>query len=147
MVHKTAAPPTHTDKKRRGKSFLMATETTTEIAKSLVALCREGKDEEAMNRYYSPDILSYEANMENAAGEPTVTRGMEAMMVKYKEWYDNMTVNTMDINDPYIHGDQFAVRFVFNLTEKATGKTFPVDEIGVYRVKEGKIVEERFFQQ
>ena len=118
----------------------MAAETTAEIGKNLVALCKEGREKEATALYYSEDIVSYEGM--NPA-DPI--RGMDALKVKYQWWYDNMTVNKAEVYGPYVNGDQFAVRFVYDITEKATGKPSLIDEIGVYLVRDGKIVEERFF--
>lgn len=42
--------------------------TTMEIGKELVALCQQGKNQEAINRLYSPDIESV---------EPVAMPGME----------------------------------------------------------------------
>jgi ketosteroid isomerase-like protein len=46
---------------------------------------------------------------------------------------------------PFINGDEFAVRFVMDLTFKETGDRRQMDEIAFYRLKDGKIAEERFF--
>ena len=46
-----------------------------------------------------------------------------------------------------MHGDQFAVRFTMDVTEKASGQRTRMDEIGLYTLKNGKIVEERFFYE
>lgn len=117
----------------------MTAETTAEIAKDLVALCKEGKEQEAMARYYSPDIVSYEGMTPT---EPA--KGMKALKAKGEWWYSSMTVNSAEVFGPYVCGDQFSVRFLYNVTEKAKNETSIIDEIGVYIVKDGKIVEERF---
>jgi ketosteroid isomerase-like protein len=44
-----------------------------------------------------------------------------------------------------VHGDQFIVRFTIDTTERATGTRSVMEEAGLYTVKDGKIVEERFF--
>jgi ketosteroid isomerase-like protein len=44
----------------------------------------------------------------------------------------------------YVNGDEFVVRFTMDVTPKATGKRMKMDEVGVYTVKNGKIVAERF---
>jgi len=48
------------------------------------------------------------------------------------------------VEGPYVHGDQFVVRFKMEVTPKG-GKRMNLDEVGLYTVKNGKIVEERFF--
>jgi hypothetical protein len=118
----------------------MATESTAEIAVELVTLCKQGKHEEAIARFYSPEIISYEAM--NPA-EPA--RGLDAIKAKVEWWSNNMTVHSAVVQGPFGHGDQFAVRFLYNVTDKSTEKTSDIDEIAVYTVRDGKIVEERFF--
>jgi ketosteroid isomerase-like protein len=48
------------------------------------------------------------------------------------------------VEGPYVNGDEFVVRFTMDVTPKATGKRMKMDEVGVYSVKNGKIVAERF---
>jgi ketosteroid isomerase-like protein len=36
------------------------------------------------------------------------------------------------------------VRFTMDVTPKATGQRMSMDEVGIYTVKNGKIIEERF---
>jgi ketosteroid isomerase-like protein len=43
-----------------------------------------------------------------------------------------------------VNGDQFALRFSMDVTPKG-GARLQMDEIGLYTVRDGKIVEERFF--
>ena len=45
---------------------------------------------------------------------------------------------------PYVHGDQFVVRFNMDVTPKG-GKRMTLDEVGLYTIQNGNIVEERFF--
>ncbi|MFD2856413.1 nuclear transport factor 2 family protein [Seohaeicola zhoushanensis] len=57
-----------------------------------------------------------------------------------------MEVTGGTISDPMLHGDdRFAVVFEMQGKEKATGKAFDMKEVGVYHVKDGKIVREEFF--
>jgi len=48
------------------------------------------------------------------------------------------------VEGPYVHGDQFVVRFKMDVTPKGQ-KRMSFDEVGLYTVKNGKIVEESFF--
>jgi hypothetical protein len=43
-----------------------------------------------------------------------------------------------------VHGDQFVVRFKIDMTPKG-GQRMSLDEVGLYTVKNDKIIEERFF--
>jgi ketosteroid isomerase-like protein len=113
---------------------------TMEIANELVALCREGKNFDVMQKHYAKDVVSYEVN------EPMKeTRGLEAVLGKAKWWVDNHEVHDRKVDGPWPNGDQFTVRHTYTITPKATGKKIVMDEIALYTVKGGKIVEEKFF--
>jgi hypothetical protein len=112
-----------------------------EIAEGMVALCREGKFEEAMTQYYSPDIVSIEA-ME---GEGQVAQGLEAVKAKGDWWTANHEIHSVTVSDPYPSGDQFAIHFSMDITYKQNNQRMTFDEIAVYKVVDGKIVHEQFF--
>lgn len=114
--------------------------TVTEIAKDLVGLCQQGQFEEAMTRHYSNDILSVEAE-----GPNPEARGMAAVKAKTQWWVENMTVHSMETLGPFVHGDRFVVEFKMDTTNKMSGERSQMDEVGVYTVRDGKIVEEYFF--
>jgi hypothetical protein len=42
---------------------------------------------------------------------------------------------------------QFAVHFTFDVTPKATGHRTTLEEVGVYTVKDSKIIREQFFYE
>jgi hypothetical protein len=44
-----------------------------------------------------------------------------------------------------VNGDDFTVRFKMDITVKETGQRITMDEVALYRLKDGKIAEERFF--
>ena len=113
--------------------------TTQEIADRLVSLCREGRNEEAKNELYSNDIVSVEVN------EPMkVVRGLEATRAKGAWWEANHEVHSAKIEGPFVNDDQFAVRFTYDITPKATGNRVAMDEVALYDVKDGKIIKETF---
>jgi ketosteroid isomerase-like protein len=120
--------------------------STMEIGKQLVELCRQGKEREAMDRFYSPDIVSIEA-----MGSPTMPARMEgigAVRGKAEWWEKNNEVHSRQAEGPWPHGDRFIVRFVYDVTSKAgpmAGKRMRIDEAALYTVKDGKIVQEEFF--
>ncbi len=119
---------------------------TMTVGKKLVELCREGKNQEAMETLYSPDIVSIEV-----AGSPDMParmQGMDAVKGKGEWWVNNHEVHGAEINGPYPHGDRFIVRFKYDVTAKAgpmAGQRFFMDEAGLYTVKDGKVVQEEFF--
>ncbi len=77
-------------------------------------------------------------------GDMAMMKGRKAVEGKGQWWYANNTVHDVKVEGPYVAGDQFVVRFKMDVTPK--GKTRQtMDEVGVYTVKNGKIVEESFF--
>jgi hypothetical protein len=115
--------------------------TTAGLAKDFTELLKQGNDEAAAAKYNADDIVSYEA-ME---GPMAVCHGKEAVKQKGDWWRDNHEVHGGSIDGPFVNGDQFALRFKYDVTPKATGKRITLDEVGQYTVKGGKITEERFF--
>jgi SnoaL-like domain len=114
--------------------------TTQDIAHDLVALCREGKFDEAGEKYWAEDVLSVEPMGDNAE-----SRGIEAARAKGAWWAGAHDVHGVKVEGPYVHGDSFAVRFTMDITVKETGQRHTMDEVGLYVLKNGKIAEERFF--
>ncbi|WP_137933997.1 SnoaL-like domain-containing protein [Mesorhizobium comanense] len=115
--------------------------TIAEIAKDFTELLKQGDHDGAAEKYNADDIVSYEA-ME---GPMAVARGKEALKQKSQWWQENHEVHGGLVEGPYLNGDQFAVRFKFDITPKSTGERVTMDEVGLYTVKNGKITEERFY--
>ena len=116
--------------------------TTQDIANDLVALCREGKFAESGEKYWAPDVVSVEAGAPGG-GDP-VSRGIDAARGKGEWWAANHEVHGVEVEGPYVNGDQFVVRFKMDMTPKGGPRT-TLAEMGVYPVRGGKIAEERFF--
>jgi hypothetical protein len=120
--------------------------TAFEIGQKLVALCQQGKEEEATNTLYSPKIVSIEA--QGQPNMPARQEGIEAIRGKGKWWVENHTIHSRKAEGPWPHGDRFIVRFTYDVTAKAgpfAGKRMTLDEAALYTVKDGKIVQEEFF--
>ena len=115
--------------------------SVADIAKDFLALMEEGKHEAAAARFNADEIVSYE-NME---GPFAVCRGKEAVKKKMDWWSANHEVHHFSAEGPYVNGDQFAAQFHFDVTVKDSGERRNMKEVGLYRVSNGKIVEERFF--
>lgn len=115
--------------------------TTAELAKDFTNLLKQNDHEGAAAKYNADDIVSYEA----MDGPMAVCEGKEAVKQKGAWWSENHEVHGASVEGPYLNGDQFAVRFTMDVTPKATGERVSMDEVGIYTVKDGKIVEERFY--
>jgi len=121
-----------------------AAPTATEsVARELVALCKAGKNLEAIDSLYAPGIVSIEPR--DYGEMPARMSGIAAIRKKNESWYDSVELNRHEVDGPYLNGEQFAVRYRFDTTNKKTGMRRQDSEIAVYTVKNGKIAEERFF--
>ena len=117
--------------------------TTQEVANTLVRLCSEGKFEEATKSLYSPDILSIEAAA--PPGQSRETKGRQGVLAKGEWWSTNHDVHSVHVGGPLIAPSHFAVTFKIDATFKPEKKRFTMEEIAVYQVADGKIVQEQFF--
>jgi len=113
---------------------------TQEIAQDLVGLCKAGKFDEAGEKYWSDDVLSVEA-----MGDDREARGKAAVRAKGEWWNRTFQVDEVSVEGPYVNADEFIVRFKMRTTNKESGEKTSMDETALYRIKNGKIAEERFF--
>lgn len=114
--------------------------TTQELAAAFADLCKKGEFDQAGKRFWSDDIVSCEP----MPGDMARLQGRAAVDAKGAWWYANHEVHSAKTEGPYVHGDQFILRFSMDVTPKG-GKRMQMDEMGLYTVSGGKIVEERFF--
>jgi ketosteroid isomerase-like protein len=119
--------------------------TSPEIANRYVALCKEGKFDACLDELFAPNAVSVEAFA--PPGTDRVANGLPAIRAKGEWWQNNHEVHKGEVFGPYPNGDRFAVRFVFEVTFKPTGKRTAMDEIGLFTVEGGKITREEFFYQ
>jgi ketosteroid isomerase-like protein len=120
-----------------------APSATEAVARELVEYCKAGRNLDAIGKLYSPDIVSIEPM--DFEGMPAKMTGIDAIRKKNEWWYANFDVNKTEVEGPYVNGDQFAVKYRFDTTNKKTGQRGQNSEIAVYTAKDGKVVQERFF--
>jgi ketosteroid isomerase-like protein len=116
------------------------------VGKELADLCRKGKAMEAVDRLYSPDIVSIEADTGGVM--PERVEGLAAVRGKAEWWEKNHETHGTEVEGPWPHGDRFIVRFKFDVTSKSgpmAGKRMQLDETALYTVADGKVVQEEFF--
>lgn len=116
--------------------------TTQEVADQLVKLCAQGKFPEAM-ALYSPDIVSMEAGA--PPGGSREAKGIAAVNAKGEWWTANHEVHAATVEGPLVAGSHFAVTFKLDVTFKPEKRRFTMEEVGVYKVADGKVVYEEFF--
>jgi len=117
--------------------------STASVARELVSLCRDGKYLDCVDQFYSKDIVSVEAI--DSPQKPAEMRGIDAIRGKNERWVQNMEIHKAEVIGPFVGEDQFAVRFDFEFTVKQSGQRMQLSEMGLYTVKDGKIVREQFF--
>ncbi len=115
---------------------------TEEVAKKVVELCRTQAWREAVDTLYADDIVSVEARSMDG-GSPEV-KGIEAVRGKVDWWMKAMEVHSSKVSGPFVAHDRFVVQFDIDATDKESNKRMQMSEVGVYTVKNGKIVREEF---
>jgi hypothetical protein len=115
---------------------------TQEVANKVVELTRKQAWKEALDTLYSKDIVSVEARaMESGSPE---SRGIGAVRSKTDWWVNNMQVHSAKVSGPFVAHDRFVVQYDMDVTDKNSKKRMQLSEVGVYTVKDGKIVREEF---
>lgn len=108
-----------------------------EIGSKLVADFNSGKFH--MNEMWSPAIISIEG-----MGVSQAWHGRKAVDAKNEWWASDHIMHGASAEGPFVGATGFAVKFVVDLETKSTGKRETMTEVGVYTVKNGKIVQEEF---
>ena len=114
-----------------------------EIGKKLTELCKQGKNTEALDTLYADDAVSVEAMA--PPGGHQEAKGLAAIKAKGEWWLSNHDIHAASVSGPWPHGDRFIVGFVYDVTHKPSAKRMKLDEVGLYTVRNGKIVREEFF--
>jgi hypothetical protein len=115
---------------------------TEEVANKVVELTRKQAWHEAVDALYDKDIVSVEAL--GMGGESPEKRGIDAVHGKADWWIENMEVHSFKVSGPFVAHDRFVVQYDVDATDKNSKKRFQMSEVGVYTVKNGKIVREEF---
>jgi hypothetical protein len=116
--------------------------STKEIAEKVVELVRKQAWYEALDTLYDKEIVSVEA-YSGASGSPE-TRGTDGVRGKIDWWVKAMEIHSFTANGPFVAHDKFVVQYDADITEKSSGERRQISEVGVYTVKDGKIVREEF---
>jgi hypothetical protein len=120
--------------------------STLDIGKQFVALCKDGRNQDAHDTLYSTAIVSIEAG--GPPGQNRRSEGLAAVKGKAAWWFANHEIHKAECSGPWPHDDRFIVRFTYDITPKAgpmAGRRFTMDEAGLFTVKDGKIVHEEYF--
>jgi hypothetical protein len=112
------------------------------IATELTALCLANQNDQAIDKFYSPDIVNVEAcDMPHMQRE---SHGLQAVREMGKWWFDVHEPLETKADGPFVSVDRFAVLFDYKIRVRATGKEQQIKELAIYTVKGGKIVRAEF---
>lgn len=114
-----------------------------DVARGLVAMCREGNFLGAVDRYYAPDVHSVEPS--SSPHVPADLEGIDLVRAKNHWWIQSHEVHHYCVTGPFIGEDHFAVHFVYDATCRATGRRAKMSEMALYTVQGGRIIREEFF--
>jgi ketosteroid isomerase-like protein len=117
--------------------------STMDIAKKYVELCKTHQNHQILETLFSPDIVSVEAGA--PPGGSAEKRGLKAVAEKGKEWMENHEIHSAKVEGPWPNGEQFIVRFSYDVTNKPSGRRFAMEEAALFTVEGDKIVREEFF--
>ena len=112
---------------------------TKEVAQKVVEFVRKQAWYEALDALYDENVVSVEA-------DPSApdTRGKEGVRGKIDWWLGAMEVHTFKASEPFVGHDRFVVQYDAEVTDKQSKQRRKLSEVGVYTVKNGKIVREEF---
>src|SRR5689334_19849746 len=110
---------------------------TAEVARKVVELVRKHAWYEAFDTLYDKDIVSVEATAPES-------RGKEAVRGKIDWWVNAMEVHSFQASEPFVANDRFVVQYDADVTQKESKQRREISEVGIYTVKNGKIVREEF---
>lgn len=113
--------------------------TPLEVGTQLVKMFNEGKFEEIEKMFWSPKITSIEG-----VGVGMAWTGRKAVEAKNAAWMSTHKIHGATAEGPYVGSTGFAVKLQMDVEDTATNKRMTMNEIGVYTIKGGKIVQEEF---
>lgn len=115
--------------------------TTQDVATKFYEYMQQGAFDKIYNELYSPNATSEEA----PGSDWPKAVGMEAIYEKGKRWNESMeAMHGGSTAVPVVANNYFTCYMTMDFTPKG-GERTSMEEIGLYKVKDGKIVSEQFF--
>lgn len=119
--------------------------TTQEIANQYYELACQSKWIEIQDGLYDRQVLSREPEHAALRGVQVITKGLEALKAKGVAHRGMIeTVHSQYCSEPLIAGNFFSVVLRRDVTYKDKPR-METEEIGIFEVKDGKVVSEQFF--
>jgi hypothetical protein len=130
------------------------------VGKRLVELCQQGENRKAIEELYADTVNVVEAMdctqmpgydeapQDFKDAHPTGPTPKAQLLKGADRFFENMDIHGGDVKGPYPLGDEFACFMSLDCTPKTgpmAGQRMNMSECCVYKVKNGKIVESRFY--
>ncbi|PHN05597.1 nuclear transport factor 2 family protein [Flavilitoribacter nigricans] len=115
--------------------------TTQEIANRLVEICRAGQNDLAYDELFAENAITVEpahTKQPNTEGLDAIKERSKLFQEGVKEFHDSY------VSDPIVAGNFFACTMGMDITMQ-DGNRMKMDEVCVYEVNDGKIVQEQFY--
>jgi hypothetical protein len=119
--------------------------TTQQLATHYRELMNQRKFIEVQDTLYHEDVVSQEPEKAASMGFPVTTSGREA--IKAKGIARRAMIETSHsyiCSEPIVAGEFFSVVLKQDVTFKGQPR-LTLEEVGVFHVKDGKVVKEQFF--
>lgn len=113
--------------------------TPAEIGQDFVDMFNRGQYKEIEEKYWSPQVTSIEG-----VGVSLAWRGRKAVLAKNNEWVAQHTIRSATAEGPYVGATGFAMKMRMEVEKKEDGSRVLMEEVGVYTVQNGKVVQEEF---
>ena len=119
--------------------------TTQEISAHYRELMSQRKFVELQDTFYDEQVVCQEPEKAALMGMPIFTNGLEAVKAKGIARRATIeTVHSYTCSEPVVAGEYFTVVLKQEVTFKGRPRTV-LEEIGIFQVKDGKIIKEQFF--
>lgn len=119
--------------------------TTQETAARYRELVAQRKFIEVQDELYDEHVVCQEPEKAASMGMAVLTHGIEAVKAKGIARRATIeTVHSYTCSEPIVAGEYFSVVLKQEVTFKGKPRV-ALEEIGVFQVKEGKVVREQFF--
>jgi hypothetical protein len=115
--------------------------TIHEIANGLKEMVSEQKFVDAYQQLFADDAESIDPL--NTSGQPL--KGLATLLEREKDFLSRIiAINKITLSDPIIAGSYFTLSLKMSFEVEGQGH-MEVDEICLYKVKNGKIISQQFF--
>ncbi len=105
---------------------------------ALNTMIQQGRIMDAMNEFYADGVVMSENDAE-------ATIGLEANLVREKEFVDNTQWHGLELKDVVVDGETAMVRWWMDFTNEQYGQRLAFTQVAFQRWLDGKIVEEHFY--